>query len=136
MRALYPRLISLAATAVVLLLASAPRFAVAADSDAVVSDVSKLDEPPKPIAQTGPKYPFDLRVQGIQGQSMVEFVVEGDGSVGSVEVVPSSQPEFGAAAVLNQTHRSAGWVAGSIARSAKPGPDQWICRLGAPDACT
>jgi protein TonB len=59
---------------------------------------SALDERPELIRPTFPRYPDALRVQGIEGWALVEFVVDTSGHVdqASVTVVATTDPLLGA----------------------------------------
>jgi RNA polymerase sigma factor (sigma-70 family) len=76
---------------------SARRRAAAAASgsaplDAI--DVSKLDQIPVPVFRVPPTYPFDLRVNGVTGQVLVDFVVDKDGIVQNAHAASSTNSEF------------------------------------------
>lgn len=64
-----------------------------------IIDNSLLDRKPTPRAQIPPQYPFELRSAGIEGEVVVEFVVDTNGQVRNPVVVRSTQREFEAAAL-------------------------------------
>ena len=59
-----------------------------------VWDVSKIDVRPKPKYQATPKYPYELRAAGIEGEALVDFIVDATGKVQNAQVVKSSRREF------------------------------------------
>jgi len=64
-----------------------------------VFEPGELDRTPTPVYQVQPQYPQRLRVMGLSGQSVVDFVVDRRGNVRDVFVASSTETEFGAAAV-------------------------------------
>ena len=77
--------------------APAPRSAT--DPGPRVFDSGQLDQLPIPLSQTGPTYPMALKMKGVQGEVMVDFLVLPDGTVKSAQASDNSLPEFAAAAV-------------------------------------
>lgn len=63
-----------------------------------VFDVSALDQAPVPKIRVPPRYPFELRRAGVEGEATIEFIVIKTGTVTNVSVVAASRPEFGDAA--------------------------------------
>ncbi|HXA14651.1 MAG TPA: TonB family protein [Opitutaceae bacterium] len=53
-----------------------------------------LDRPPQALAQPQPIYPFDARSKELNGQVVVEFLVDKSGQVMNPRVVSSSDPIF------------------------------------------
>lgn len=66
---------------------------------AEIIDQTLLDRKPTPRAQIPPQYPFELRSAGIEGEVLVEFIVDTNGQVRNPTVVRSTQREFEAAAL-------------------------------------
>ncbi len=64
-----------------------------------IIDQTLLDRKPTPRAQIPPQYPFELRSAGIEGEVVVEFIVDTNGQVRNPTVVRSTQREFEAAAL-------------------------------------
>jgi TonB family protein len=62
-------------------------------------DISMLDQTPVARFQARPQYPFEMRRAGINGEVVVDFVVDTNGEVQNAYAVRSSQREFEAAAV-------------------------------------
>ena len=78
-----------------------------------------LDQRPVVQHAVGPQYPLALRRQGIQGQALVDFIVQPDGSVTDVQVISADQPEFGtnAVAAVRQWRFAPGRSAGVAVRT-------------------
>jgi len=57
-------------------------------------DFNKLDKKPQARSQQPPRYPFELKRQGIQGQCTVQFFVDENGTVSDPVVISSSHQEF------------------------------------------
>jgi TonB family protein len=96
---------------------AARRRAAAAASGATpvqAIDVSKLDQIPVPVFQAPPKYPFDLRVNGVGGQVLVDFIVDKDGIVQNAHAANSTNPEFEQPAIdaVNQWNFNPGQKSG------------------------
>lgn len=99
---------NLAGPAVPVVLESVPGEGVSvAPSDSVTSAAAKDSvyfdfqvEQPVVLApgETGPRYPAALRAQNVQGDVLVQFVVEPSGSVrpGSIKILRSAHPDFAA----------------------------------------
>lgn len=66
---------------------------------AEIFDPSKLDQQPVAKVRVNPQYPFEMRRAGIQGDVLVEFVVDSNGDVRNAFAVRSTQREFEAAAI-------------------------------------
>jgi periplasmic protein TonB len=64
-----------------------------------VFDLSKLDQIPVAQFQARPQYPFEMRRAGINGEVVVDFIVDVNGVVQNAFAIRSSQREFEAAAV-------------------------------------
>ena len=57
-------------------------------------DFAKLDKKPQARSQPGPRYPFELKRQGISGQCTVQFFVDENGVVSDPVVISASHEEF------------------------------------------
>ena len=57
-------------------------------------DFAKLDKKPQARSQPGPRYPFELKRQGISGECTVQFFVDENGVVSDPIVVSASHEEF------------------------------------------
>lgn len=64
-----------------------------------VFDLSKLDQIPVAQFQARPQYPFEMRRAGINGEVVVDFIVDTAGTVQNAYAIRSTQREFEAAAV-------------------------------------
>jgi protein TonB len=64
-----------------------------------VFDISMLDQQPVARVRVPPQYPFEMRRSGIEGEVVVEFIVDTNGDVRNPFVVRSSQREFETAAI-------------------------------------
>ncbi len=62
-------------------------------------DVSRLDSVPRPVFQARPRYPFSLRMLGVSGQVVVDFLVDREGQVQNAYAIRSTVTGFEAAAV-------------------------------------
>lgn len=58
-------------------------------------DFNKLDKKPVARSQTPPRYPFELKRQGISGECTVQFFVDENGVVSDPVVISASHQEFG-----------------------------------------
>jgi TonB family protein len=65
-----------------------------------IYDGRKLDVLPVATHTVAPEYPFALRLAGLNGWVLVNFVVSTDGTVGDVSVAGASDARFGEAATL------------------------------------
>ena len=59
-----------------------------------VITVAGLDNPPRARVQSPPVYPFAAKHEGLDGEVIVEFLVDETGSVSSPTVVRSTNPVF------------------------------------------
>jgi protein TonB len=59
-----------------------------------VFDPSMLDQQPSPRVRTPPQYPFEMRRAGINGEVVVDFIVDANGDVQNAYAVKSTQREF------------------------------------------
>ena len=66
---------------------------------AQVFDLKQVDALPKPIEQPAPVYPPSLRFTNTQGQAVVRFVVDANGTTRDLEVLKTDHADFSTAAV-------------------------------------
>jgi periplasmic protein TonB len=59
-----------------------------------VFNMADLDQKPQPRLQSQPQYPFEMRRNGIEGEVLVEFIINVNGDTQDAFVVKSSQREF------------------------------------------
>ena len=64
-----------------------------------VFDINTLDQQPVPRVRVPPQYPFEMKRAGIEGEVVVEFIVDTNGDVRNPFVVRSTQREFEAEAI-------------------------------------
>lgn len=64
-----------------------------------VFDIRNLDQQPIPKFRAKPQYPFEMRRAGINGEVVVEFIVDTNGNVRNAFAVRSTQRDFEQAAV-------------------------------------
>jgi|GEM_PF-1821842 len=64
-----------------------------------IYSTQEVDVAPKPTLQTNPVYPFELRRQLINGESLVSFVVDATGTVRDLHVVRTTDEEFAKASL-------------------------------------
>ena len=64
------------------------------ESEESVYELNSVTKPPKPVKQSAPKYPQDLRKKGIQGTVTLRFIVSKDGKVVNVTVLSSDHELF------------------------------------------
>jgi TonB family protein len=64
-----------------------------------VYELSALDQTPVARFQARPQYPFEMRRAGVNGEVVVDFLVDTNGEVQDAYALRSSQKEFEAAAV-------------------------------------
>ncbi|MES1167216.1 MAG: TonB family protein, partial [Pseudomonadota bacterium] len=64
-----------------------------------VYDLKDLDRVPAATFQGRPKYPFELRRNGVTGSASIEFIVDPTGAVADAKAVKATEPEFGEEAV-------------------------------------
>lgn len=78
-----------------------PRNASGAGVNAKTTKIFRkedLDKVPVPTSRVSPRYPSELKREGIAGTVLLRFVVDTRGNVSSVEVVRADRPEFGRSA--------------------------------------
>jgi periplasmic protein TonB len=69
------------------------------DVGAPVYNLQDVDSKPMPKGhRVGLLYPFELKRAGIEGEAVIEFVVDVSGSVRDIRIVSASRPAFGQAA--------------------------------------
>ncbi len=66
----------------------------AALSATAFAPLAAADQPPRPIDQPSPAYPFDLRKQQFEGQVTLLFTVTADGRVADPVIIQSSNWVF------------------------------------------
>lgn len=54
---------------------------------------------PRPVDIKNPHYPMELRLSGIEGEAIVDLLVDATGQVAAVNLVSASHPEFGTEAL-------------------------------------
>lgn len=69
------------------------------DRSRPIFDLRDLDRHPAPIFQPAPRYPANLRREGISGRVVVQFIVDAEGHVHQPVVIDSTDYQFNAAAV-------------------------------------
>jgi protein TonB len=57
-------------------------------------DVANLDQKPVPRVQQQPQYPYEMSRAGINGEVVVEFIINTNGDVTQAQIVRSSHREF------------------------------------------
>ena len=62
-------------------------------------DLKGLDTLPRAVFQTRPRYPFELRRRGVEGEVVVDFLVDQEGNVQNAYAIRSTTEGFEAAAV-------------------------------------
>lgn len=62
--------------------------------DMKIFDLRDLDRHPRPIFQSEPNYPYELRQAGVSGWVRVQFIVDSQGNVRQPRVDSSSHREF------------------------------------------
>lgn len=68
------------------------------DRSEMFFDFDKLDKKPKVVFQVNPQYPMEMKVRGVEGRAVVEFIVANDGTVRDIKIVSASEEVFGPAA--------------------------------------
>ena len=64
-----------------------------------IFDISKFDQKPAAKFQSAPIYPSELRKVGMEGNALIDFVVDAEGQVRNARSIRSTHPEFEAAAI-------------------------------------
>ncbi|WP_438482047.1 energy transducer TonB [Oleiharenicola lentus] len=62
-------------------------------------DINNLDQKPAARVQNSPQYPYEMSRAGINGEVLVEFIINANGDVIQTQVVRSSHREFEANAL-------------------------------------
>lgn len=68
-------------------------------ADDLVFDIQDLDEQPKPLIRSAPRYPSQLKRMGVQGKVWIIFIVDENGNTGKARVIESAHPEFSESAI-------------------------------------
>ncbi len=76
-----------------------PRPAVAASGLKNIFNLADLDQRPEPRVRMNPVYPMEMRRSGLNGEVVVEFIVDTQGNVRDPIIVRSSHPGFEQAAL-------------------------------------
>ncbi len=71
-----------------------PTFDVGQDLENMIFEIKDLDERPRPIIQTTPQYPLDLRQNKVNGEVLVEFLVDPQGNVRNPKIIRSTNAGF------------------------------------------
>nr|HDM59044.1 energy transducer TonB [Bacillota bacterium] len=66
-----------------------PKFQPQLSVEEMVFELSEVDQPPRPLVKVPPLYPLSARAKGIEGNVVLVFVVQADGSVSDIEVEES-----------------------------------------------
>jgi len=64
-----------------------------------IFDIRNLDQQPQPRFRVQPQYPFEMRRAGVEGEVLVEFIVDSNGEVRNPFIVRSSQRDFEQSAI-------------------------------------
>ena len=62
--------------------------------DSVPDAVTKFDTPPRPLKTKAPRYPANLREEGVSGAVVVKLVIDEGGKVIASEVAKASHDAF------------------------------------------
>lgn len=62
-------------------------------------NVKDLDQQPQPRLRAQPRYPAELKRQGITGECLVEFIIDTNGNIVAAQIVRSTNREFENAAL-------------------------------------
>jgi len=76
---------------------STPSTAASAAGDKVM-DIKDVDQAPVVLHQVQPRYPAELKKQGVRGEVKLSFVVDENGDVGSIRILKATNDGFGQAA--------------------------------------
>lgn len=68
-----------------------------AGSEERVFELDRLSQPPLPVSQAAPVYPYELKKRGITGRVELTFTVDAEGRVRDVVVIRATHPAFGEA---------------------------------------
>lgn len=71
----------------------------------LIFEIGDLDQPPRPLARLSPIYPPRARMRRIEGDVLLEFVVDPDGTVRNVEVISSRPADTFTDAALRAVRR-------------------------------
>jgi protein TonB len=67
-------------------------------------EVGELERAPTPVSRPSPQYPTLPRVQGVEGQATIDFIVDVRGNVRDAYALSATLPEFGDSAVKAVSH--------------------------------
>jgi len=71
----------------------------------LVFEISDLDEPPRPLARLKPIYPPHARMRKIEGEVVVEFIVNAEGTARDIVVVSSRPGDIFTSAAVRAIER-------------------------------
>lgn len=69
-------------------------ISVWAKSDKPTDEIGRFNTPPKAVKRSAPIYPYRLRMAGLSGEVLVNFVVDTNGDVQNPVIVRSNNPWF------------------------------------------
>lgn len=75
------------------------------NSSALVFDIEEVDKPPKAVYQIAPVYPLAAKHKGVEGQVVIKFVVQADGSVTDVKVVSARPADLFEQSAINAVRK-------------------------------
>lgn len=70
-----------------------------ATCDCPVFALSEIDQAPKPLRQSPPSYPGELKAAGVSGEAIISFVVDPAGNTRDVQSLRETRAEFAQAAI-------------------------------------
>lgn len=80
-------------------LATSGAVAAASSQESKVVDISRVDQLPIAVYQVSPKYPPEMKAEGIEGKVIVELIIDTKGLPRDCKVVKSTRSEFEASAI-------------------------------------
>lgn len=67
--------------------------------DIITHDIGDLTKPPRALRAKSPVFPHELKIAGISGRVLVQYIVRDDGSVTHIRILNSTHKQFSDAAV-------------------------------------